>query len=150
MSTYRPTDRTITHEYHQPITSLAFDPVSDILWTGSGSGAVVAYCTPQAIRGVSFPIDDSQPVHKLVAGDTYVRAYGLAGQGVGSWTKGGVNKWYFRSVQPITCLSGGFTHAFVVLPQRQRRFPTPPAQREDWLWQRTLRNSSTSMNLLAM
>ena len=101
MSTYRPTDRTITHEYHQPITSLAFDPVSDILWTGSSSGAVVAYCTPQAIRGVSFPVGGGQPVQKLVAGDTYVRACGLGGQGVGSWTKGGVNKWYFRSVQPV-------------------------------------------------
>jgi len=104
MSTYRPTDRTITHEYHQPITSLAFDPVSDILWTGSSSGAVVAYCTPQAIRGVSFPIGGGQPVQKLVAGDNYVRACGLAGQGVGSWTKGGVNKWYFRSVQPTPSL----------------------------------------------
>ena len=98
MSTYRPTDRTITHEYHQPITSLAFDPVSDILWTGSNSGAVVAYCTPQAIRGVSFPVGGGLPVQKVVAGDTYVRACGSAGQGVGSWTKGGVNKWYFRSV----------------------------------------------------
>ena len=150
MSTYRPTDRTITHEYHQPITSLAFDPVSDILWTGSGSGAVVAYCTPQAIRGVSFPIDGGQPVHKLVAGDTYVRAHGLASQGVGSWTKGGVNKWYFRFVQPITYLSGGFTHTPAVLPQRQRHFPMLPAQREDWLWQRMLRSSSTSTSLLAM
>ena len=100
MSTYRPTERTITHEYHQPITSLAFDPVSDILWTGSSSGAVVAYCTPRTIRGVSFPVGGGQPVQKLVAGDNYVRACGLAGQGVGSWTKGGVNKWYFRSVQP--------------------------------------------------
>lgn len=102
MSTYRPTERTITHEYHQPITSLAFDPVSDILWTGSGSGAVVAYCTPEAIRGVSFPAGGDQPVQKLVAGDSYVRACGLAGQGVGSWTKGGVNKWYFRSVPALT------------------------------------------------
>lgn len=118
MSTYRPTDRTITHEYHQPITSLAFDPVSDILWTGSSSGAVAAYCTPQAIRGVSFPVGGGQPVHKLVAGDTYVRALGLAGQGVGSWTKGGVNKWYFRFVQPITRLSTGFTHKLAALPRR--------------------------------
>ena len=131
MSTYRPTDRTITHEYHQPITSLAFDPVSDILWTGSSSGAVVAYCTPQAIRGVSFPVGEGQPVQKLVAGDTYVRACGLAGQGVGSWTKGGVNKWYFRSVQPVTRPLGGLTHKFVVLPQRQHRFPMPPVQHED-------------------
>ena len=133
MSTYRPTDGTITHEYHQPITSLAFDPVSDILWTGSSSGAVVAYCTPQTIRGVSFPVGDGQPVHKLVAGDTYVRAYGLGGQGVGSWTKGGANKWYFRSVQPTACRSSGFTHTFAVQPQRQRRFPTPLVQREGWL-----------------
>ena len=118
MSTYRPTDRTITHEYHQPITSLAFDPVSDILWSGSSSGTVLAFCTPQAIRGVSFPVGGGQPVQKLVAGDTYVRACGLAGQGVGSWTKGGVNKWHFRSVWPITRSSGSFTHEFAVLPQR--------------------------------
>ena len=131
MSTYRPTDRTITHEYHQPITSLAFDPVSDILWTGSSSGAVVAYCTPQAIRGVSFPVGGGQPVQKLVAGDTYVRACGIAGQGMGSWTKGGINKWYFRSVQPVTCPLGGFTHKFVALPQRQHHFPAHPVQRED-------------------
>lgn len=131
MSTYRPTDRTITHEYHQPITSLAFDPVSDILWTGSSSGAVVAYCTPQAIRGVSFPVGGGQAVQKLVVGDTYVRACGTAGQGVGSWTKGGVNKWYFRSVQPVTRPLGRFTHKFVVLPQRQRLFPAHLVQHED-------------------
>lgn len=133
MSTYRPTDRAITHEYHQPITSLAFDPVSDILWTGSGSGAVVAYCTPQAIRGVSFPVGGGQPVQKLVAGDSYVRACGLAGQGVGSWTKGGVNKWYFRSVQSVVCPLGGLTHRFIALLQRQRRFPMLLVQHEGLL-----------------
>ena len=133
MSTYRPTGRTITHEYHQPITSLAFDPVSDILWTGSASGAVVAYCTPQAIRGVSFPIGGGQPVQKLVAGDNYIRACGLDGQGVGSWTKGGVNKWYFRSVQPCNCASDRFTNRLAVPPQRQRRFPMPLAQYEGLL-----------------
>jgi hypothetical protein len=150
MSTYRPTDRAITHEYNQPITSLAFDPVSDILWTGSSSGAVVAYCTPQAIRGVSFPVGGGQPVQKLVAGDNYVRACGLAGQGVGSWTKGGVNKWYFRSVRSAVYPSCGLTHNFVALLQRQPRFPTPLVQHGGLLWQRTLRNSSTSMNLLEM
>lgn len=133
MPTYRPTDRTITHEYHQSITSLAFDPVSDILWTGSSTGTVVAYCTPQAIRGVSFPVGGGQPVQKLVAGDSYVRACGLAGQGVGSWTKGGVNKWYFQSVQHTICHSYELAHKFAAPLQRQRRFPMPPVRHEDLL-----------------
>src|ERR1700676_1205575 len=99
MSTYRPTNRPITHQrdvFPQPITALSFDPVSDVLWSGSNSGGIVAYCTPEAIRGVSFPVGGNLAVKKIIAGGTYVRAHGIGSDGVGSWNKGGMNKWYFR------------------------------------------------------
>jgi PAB-dependent poly(A)-specific ribonuclease subunit 2 len=84
--------------FGQPVTALAFDPVSDSLWTGTNSGTVVALHTVQGVRGVSFPVGGGLAVKQLSVGDNYVRAMGLAGQGVGSWAKGGMNKWYFRYV----------------------------------------------------
>ncbi|KAF9234026.1 ubiquitin carboxyl-terminal hydrolase-domain-containing protein [Melanogaster broomeanus] len=84
--------------YGQPVTALAFDPVSDSLWTGTNSGTVVALHTVQGLRGVSFPVGGGLAVKQLSIGDNYVRALGTAGEGVGSWAKGGMNKWYFRYV----------------------------------------------------
>ncbi|KAF7294679.1 PAN2-PAN3 deadenylation complex catalytic subunit PAN2 [Mycena indigotica] len=62
----------------QPVTALCFDPVSDTLWTGSNSGRIAAFYGAQGQPG-------------------YVRGLGVSGQGLGTWTKGGMNKWFCRS-----------------------------------------------------
>lgn len=85
--------------YPQPITALAFDPISDTLWAGLNSGNVVAYYTSQGMRGVSFPVGGGLAVKKLTATESGVRAFGLSSEGIGAWGKGGVNKWYYRSVR---------------------------------------------------
>ena len=81
-------------DLYQSVTALYFDPVSDTLWTGNNSGSVTAYHGIRAVRGVTFPVGGKHAVNKLQAGDQHVRACGAAG--VGSWSKGGVNKWYYR------------------------------------------------------
>lgn len=86
------------HDYAQPVTALSFDPVSDTLWSGTSVGTVVALHTIQGLRAVSFPVGGALPVKQIVAGDNYVRALGAAGEGIGSWAKGGMNKWFFRYV----------------------------------------------------
>jgi PAB-dependent poly(A)-specific ribonuclease subunit 2 len=78
------------------VTALSFDPVSDILWTGSNSGHVSACYGTQGVRGASFQVGGNT-VKKIIAGDNYIRALGTASTGLGSWSKGGMNKWYFRS-----------------------------------------------------
>ena len=102
MSTaYRITTQISTlHDYAQPVTALSFDPVSDTLWSGTNAGTVIALHTVQGLRGVSFPVGGGLGVKQIVAGDNYVRALGIAGEGVGSWAKGGMNKWFFRYVFP--------------------------------------------------
>ena len=80
----------------QAITALSFDPTSDTLWSGANSGNVTAYYTPQGIRGVSFPVGGGLAVNKVIADETQVRAQGVTGEGVGAWSKGGVNRWYYR------------------------------------------------------
>ncbi|ETW85417.1 hypothetical protein HETIRDRAFT_432176 [Heterobasidion irregulare TC 32-1] len=95
---YRPTVP-ITHQsqtFPQPITALCFDPVSDTLWSGTNTGHVVAYYTPRGMRGVNFPVGGNLAVKKVIADENYVRASGVASEGIGSWNKGGVNKWYHR------------------------------------------------------
>jgi PAB-dependent poly(A)-specific ribonuclease subunit 2 len=97
-TTYRPT-APLTYQrdlFPQPVTALSFDPVSDSLWAGLASGQVVALHSPRGLRGVSFPVGGAMAVKKLGAGETYVRALGMAGVGVGQWSKGGVNKWHHR------------------------------------------------------
>lgn len=84
------------HGFGQPITALSFDPVSDILWVGLNSGTVSAYLGTRGARGPSFPVGGGVGVKKIAAGDTYVRALGNSHDGLGSWTKGGMNKWFFR------------------------------------------------------
>lgn len=37
-------------------------------------------------------------VQKIIATDSNIRAAGIAGHGIGAWGKGGVNKWYYRSI----------------------------------------------------
>lgn len=95
-TTYRPT-APITHQrdiYGQPVTALSFDPVSDTLWSGSNTGNVVAYYGTSGMRGVSFRVGGILAVKKVIAGENYVRALGISSEGMGSWSKGGVNKWF--------------------------------------------------------
>lgn len=78
------------------ITALAFDPVSDTLWGGNSAGSLVAYHSQQPFRGVYFPVGDNRPVKKIFPGESHVRAMTESGLGLGAWTKGGCNKWYYR------------------------------------------------------
>ncbi|KIK13823.1 hypothetical protein PISMIDRAFT_17728 [Pisolithus microcarpus 441] len=89
----------------QTVTALSFDPVSDSLWAGVDSGIVIALHTAQGLRGVSFPVGGGLAVKQVTVGDNYVRAFGLAGEGLGSWAKGGMNKWYFRPKSALTAAS---------------------------------------------
>lgn len=91
--------------FPQPVTALSFDPVSDVLWTGLNSGTVTGYCGTQSIRGPSFRVGGDLGVKKIAAGDHYVRALGDSSNGLGSWTKGGVNKWFYRPSNNIVTFS---------------------------------------------
>ncbi|KXN85486.1 PAB-dependent poly(A)-specific ribonuclease subunit PAN2 [Leucoagaricus sp. SymC.cos] len=88
-----------------PITALSFDPVSDILWAGANNGVITAIYTSRGYRGVFFPVGGNLAVSKISAGDNYVRAVGLASDGLGSWAKGGMNKWFHRSPAAVTTFS---------------------------------------------
>ncbi len=102
--TYRPLVPIAQHDtVSQAITALSFDPTSDTLWSGTNSGKVTAYYTPQGIRGVSFPVGGGLPVNKVIADETQVRAQGIAGEGVGAWSKGGANRWYYRCAIGLLC-----------------------------------------------
>lgn len=94
-SKYRPA-ASLTHPqtHLQPVTALSFDPVSDILWAGSNAGNVVALYSPRGMRGVCFPVGGDLAVKQIIAGEQYVRAVGVASDGVGQWAKGGKNQWY--------------------------------------------------------
>ena len=100
VATYRPAvPITPQHDaFPQIITALSFDPVSDTLWAGENTGNVTAYYTLRGVRGVSFPVGGSLAVSKVVADETQVRASGAAAEGIGAWSRGGVNKWYYRCV----------------------------------------------------
>ncbi|KAF8919283.1 PAB-dependent poly-A-specific ribonuclease subunit PAN2 [Mucidula mucida] len=79
-----------------PVSALAFDPVSDIVWAGSNSGNVAAFVGRQGLRSVAFRVGDL-PVSKVVVGENYVRAGCNRGMGFGTWGKGGMNKWFYHS-----------------------------------------------------
>lgn len=81
--------------FPQPITSLAFDSNSDVIWAGSGSGILSAY-SGSHMRTVYFPVGGHVPVKKIVSSESEVRAIGDAG--IGSWRKGGANSWYLKYV----------------------------------------------------
>lgn len=95
----------ITPTFPQTSTALAFDPVSDILWTGSTLGSVTGQYGSRGLRGVSFPTGGNLPVNKILAGDSQILACGHGGTGLGSWSKGGVNKWYFEAQSAISTFS---------------------------------------------
>jgi len=94
-TTYQPTaSLTLLQQHGQPVTTISFDPVSDILWAGTNTGNVVALYTPRGMRGVGFRVGGDLAVKKIISGDQYVRAVGS--EGVGQWGKGGRNQWYHR------------------------------------------------------
>ncbi|KZP32520.1 PAB-dependent poly-A-specific ribonuclease subunit PAN2 [Athelia psychrophila] len=108
MTTYRPAPSLSNIQGHS-VTALAFDPVSDALWTGSNTGNVVALYTPRGMRGVAFPVGGSLAVKKIIVGDQYVRAVGLDSPGVGQWGKGGRNQWYCGPIGTPTTFSNTAT-----------------------------------------
>lgn len=113
---YRATLPITTHG--QPATALAFDPVSDTLWAGDNAGTVAALHSVHAVRGVSFPVGGTLSVKQIAVADNHVRALGIAGNGLGAWAKGGMNKWYFRCVAPAPADPGSPAPA-------RRRTPSP-------------------------
>ena len=90
--------------YPLPVTALAFDTASDTLWTGNNAGSVIPFYGTRGTRGVCFPVGGDLAVKKILVGDQYVRALGSAGAGVGQWSKGGVNKWFYKWVFCSSCL----------------------------------------------
>jgi PAB-dependent poly(A)-specific ribonuclease subunit 2 len=80
--------------YPQPVTSLSFDPVSDTLWAGNTAGLVHACHGASRMRGVSYFVARGDPIKKIVASESVVHA--CTSSSVGSWGKGGVNKWYHQ------------------------------------------------------
>ncbi|OCH89095.1 PAB-dependent poly-A-specific ribonuclease subunit PAN2 [Obba rivulosa] len=104
-TTYRQLPQITQSAFPQPVTALAFDPVSDTLWTGTSSGSVVAHYGAQGVRGVAFPVGSALGVGKLYATESYVRAVGVQGDGLGQWGKGGANKWFMKNNMTITTFS---------------------------------------------
>ncbi|KAG8829897.1 poly(A)-specific ribonuclease [Serendipita sp. 400] len=91
--------------YSCQISALSFDPVSDVLWAGNGVGQVAAFYRNR-MRGVLFPVDKNA-VSSLLVNDNHIYAMTLNGQGVGAWSKGGVNSWHYRT--PATTNLSTFT-----------------------------------------
>ncbi|RPD59176.1 hypothetical protein L226DRAFT_488705 [Lentinus tigrinus ALCF2SS1-7] len=98
----------------QPITALSFDPVSDILWSGTNSGHVCANYTPRGLRGVHYPVGGHLAVKRILATDTNVIACGVAAEAIGAWGKGGVNSWYFKPGNQITTFSNKPSNASTI------------------------------------
>lgn len=97
-NSYRPIQpiSTSLNGFAQSATSLSFDPVSDVLWAGLNSGTIVAHIGVQGIRGPIFRVGSDLGVKKILAGDNYVHGMGNSNEGLGSWSKGGINKWFLR------------------------------------------------------
>ncbi|KAK7049364.1 poly(A)-specific ribonuclease [Paramarasmius palmivorus] len=91
----------VVHPYPQPVSALSFDPVSDTLWAGSGSGYVSAHHGTRGLRGVCFRAGN-HAIQKIISSDNSVKAASTGGNGVGSWAKGGTNKWFYNSSSNIT------------------------------------------------
>lgn len=97
-TSYKPIPPISSANTIQPVAALAFDPVSDTLWAGSSTGYVTSYHGTAGIQGVSFPVGGRLGVKRIVVGESSVRALGASGEGLGQWTKGGMNKWFYQYV----------------------------------------------------
>ncbi|KAF9265751.1 hypothetical protein L218DRAFT_859665 [Marasmius fiardii PR-910] len=104
----------VVHPFPQPVSALSFDPVSDTLWAGSGTGYVSAHYGTTGHRGVCFRAGN-HAVQKIVAGDNQVRAASVGGLGVGSWAKGGMNKWYYNSPSAIATFAASSSFSGVAV-----------------------------------
>ncbi|CAG8768565.1 12220_t:CDS:2, partial [Acaulospora colombiana] len=71
------------------ISAVSFDPVSDVLWAGNEVGQVCAYYRNR-MRGVAFTVGEGY-VSSLSISDQHIYAMSIAGQGLGAWSRGGVN-----------------------------------------------------------
>ncbi|KAI0078959.1 hypothetical protein K474DRAFT_1659644 [Panus rudis PR-1116 ss-1] len=94
-----------------PVTALAFDPLSDILWTGSNNASITAYYGSRGVRGVVFPVGGNLAVRDIIATDSNVRAYGISSGGIGAWSRGGINKWFYRTEHAVTAFSNNAANA---------------------------------------
>ncbi|KAG9034379.1 poly(A)-specific ribonuclease [Tulasnella sp. JGI-2019a] len=93
----------LVHHRQELISCLSFDTVSDVLWSGSASGSVTAHY-PTNVRGVTYPATTKgHPVTRLVASEKDVKA--ITESGMGSWAKGGMNKWYYNSTHALSTFS---------------------------------------------
>ncbi|KAL1747522.1 ubiquitin carboxyl-terminal hydrolase-domain-containing protein [Schizophyllum fasciatum] len=97
---YQPIAPIALASFPEPVTAVSFDPVSDTLWAGTNSGYINAFHGTQGARGVCFPVGGNLSVKRIVAGDSVVRAFGAGSNGIGCWSKGGVNKWFHRWTPP--------------------------------------------------
>jgi WD40 repeat protein len=84
-----------------PVTALAFDPLSDVLWTGS-AGQVSAYYHNRN-RGVYWR-HSKNTITKVAAGDSHVRVIDAVGRQLGAYSKGGVTRWQYRYARIFTRL----------------------------------------------
>ncbi|KAF8078063.1 ubiquitin carboxyl-terminal hydrolase-domain-containing protein [Lyophyllum atratum] len=106
MSTsYRQITPITLSEFPQSVTALSFDPVSDVIWAGTDTGDITGFYGSRGIRGVSFRVGGSLAVKKIIAGENHVKALGVSGEGLGTWTKGGMNKWFYCHPSNITNFS---------------------------------------------
>ena len=48
------------------------------------------------MRGVHYPVGGRLGVKKILATESNIIACGVAGEGIGAWSKGGMNAWYFK------------------------------------------------------
>ncbi|KZV99079.1 hypothetical protein EXIGLDRAFT_739011 [Exidia glandulosa HHB12029] len=102
--------------YREPVSALAFDPVSDTLWVGMSSGQLAAFHSNRQ-RSVFFPAGGT--VTKILASESHVRAMstdstGKKTGGVGAWSKGGVSKWFYNVQQLDFCAATSSASTLVV------------------------------------
>ncbi|TFL07786.1 ubiquitin carboxyl-terminal hydrolase-domain-containing protein [Pterulicium gracile] len=97
MPTYTPVSPIHTYSAaNNGISALAFDPVADTLWTGLVNGTVVArHSAAHPFRGITINVK-AGAVSKISAGENHIRALGAGSPGLGSWTKGGANEWFYH------------------------------------------------------
>ncbi|KAL0947460.1 hypothetical protein HGRIS_013567 [Hohenbuehelia grisea] len=106
--TYHPIPPISPSFYAQSANSLSFDPVTNTLWAGTTAGTVVAYHGAMAVRGVQFRVGGNFGVTKVLAEHSHVRA--LASQDLmGSWAKGGMNKWQYKPLADLSTFSNTST-----------------------------------------
>lgn len=86
---------TYQHDFYpMQISALCFDPVSDVLWAGNDVGQIGAFYRNR-MRGVAFPAGEGS-VSAITASEHQIYAMTMTGRGLGSWGKGGLNKWHYR------------------------------------------------------